>query len=76
MKKNCIGVSYKSYLLSALILFMTIGSIVPYSYGEERKTTYGFSILGGTGDAIHSKTDMTVYGVLPRINANAFISLT
>jgi hypothetical protein len=68
VKKNCIGVSYKSYLLSTLILFMTVVSIISYSYGEEKKTTWGFSIFGGTGDAIHSKTDMTVYGFLPRIS--------
>ena len=69
MKTNCIGVSSKSYLLSSLILFVIIGSIVSYSYGEEeKKTTWGFSIFGGTGDAIHSKPDMKVYGFLPRIS--------
>ncbi len=69
MKKNSNGVSYKSYLLSTLIVFMIIGSIVSYSYGEEeRKAKWGFSIFGGTGDAIYSKTDLKVYGFLPRIS--------
>jgi hypothetical protein len=68
VKKNCIGVSYRSYWLSTLILFMILGSIIPYSYGEEKKVEWGFSIFGGTGDAIFSKPDMTVYGFLPRIS--------
>ncbi len=47
---------------------MIVGSIVSYSYGEEeKKVKWGFSIFGGTGDAIYSKTDMKVYGFLPRI---------
>jgi hypothetical protein len=61
-------VSYKSYLLSTFTLFMIIGSIISPSYGEEQKVKWGFSILGGTGDAIHSKPDTTVYGFLPRIS--------
>lgn len=70
MKKNCIGVSYKSYLVSISILFVIIGSIVSYSYGEEeeRKTKWGFSILWGTGDVFYTRTDMKVYGFLPRIS--------
>ncbi len=69
MKTNCIGVSHKSYLLSALLLFMMIGSIVSYSYGEEeeKKVKWGLSIFGGTGDAILRKIDMNVYGLIPRI---------
>jgi hypothetical protein len=46
---------------------MVIGSIVSHSHGEEKKVKWGFSILGGTGDAIYSKPDMTIYGFLPRI---------
>ena len=71
MKKNCNGVSYRRYLLPALIIFAIVGSIVSYSYGEEeeeRKAKWGFSVLGGTGDAIHSKPDMAVYGLLPRVS--------
>ena len=69
MKKNCMGVSYKSYLLSTLILFVIIGSIVSYAYGEEEKETkWGFSILWGTGDVFYTRTDMKVYGFLPRIS--------
>jgi len=68
VKNNCVGVSYKSYLLSTLILFMIIGSMISYSYGEEKEVKWGFSILGGMGDAIYSKPDMTVYGFLPRIS--------
>jgi opacity protein-like surface antigen len=70
VKKNCNEVSYMGYLLSALIVFVIIGSIISYSYGEEEKknTTWGFSILGGTGDAVYTKTDVKVYGFLPRIS--------
>jgi len=50
---------------------MTIGSIVSYSYGEEeeeeRKAKWGFSIFGGTGDAVLSKISMKVYGLIPRV---------
>ena len=68
MKKNCNGVPYGRYLFPTLLLFMTIGSIVSYSYGEEeRKARWGFSILGGTGDAVLSKIDMKVYGLIPRV---------
>jgi hypothetical protein len=69
VKKDPIEVSYKSYLLSTLILLVTIGSIVSYSYGEERekRTSWGFSILEGTGDAFYTKTHMREYGFLPRI---------
>ncbi len=68
MKKNYIAGSHKSYLLSALLLFMIVGSIVSYSYGEEeKKVKWGFSIFGGTGDAILSKIDMKVYGFIPRL---------
>lgn len=70
MKKNRIGVSYKSYLLSISILFVIIGLIVSYSYGEaeEGKTRWGFSILWGTGDVFYTQTDMRVYGFLPRMS--------
>ena len=68
MKKNCHGVSYKRYLLLTLIIFVIIGSIVSYSYGEEeRKARWGFSVFGGTGDAVLSKIDMKVYGLIPRV---------
>jgi len=68
VKKNCIGASRKSYFFSTLLLFMIFGSIVPYSYGEEeKKVKWGFSIFGGTGDAILNKVDMKVYGFIPRI---------
>jgi len=68
VKKNCHGVSYKRYLLLTLIIFVIIGSIVSYSYGEEeRKARWGFSVFGGTGDAVLSKIDMKVYGLTPRV---------
>jgi len=47
---------------------MMIGLLISYSYGEEKEVRWGFSVFGGTGDAIHSKPDMTVYGFLPRIS--------
>ena len=69
VKKNCTGVSYKSYLLSTLILFVIVGSIASDSYGEEeKKAKWGFSVLGGWGDAFYTQTDMRVYGFLPRIS--------
>ena len=68
MKNNCIRLSYKNYLLSTLILIVITGSIVSSTYGEEeKKTRWGFSILGGWGDATYSKVDTEVYGFLPRI---------
>ncbi len=70
MKKNCNGVSYKRYLIPTLIILVIIGSIASYSYGEEeeeRKAKWGLSVLGGTGDAVLSKIDMKVYGLIPRI---------
>ena len=68
MKKNCLGALCKGCLLPALILLTVIGSIISYSYGEEKRVEWGFSILGGAGDAIFSEPDMTVYGFLPRIS--------
>jgi hypothetical protein len=55
-------------LLSILVLFVIPGAIVSYSYGEEeqKRTSWGFSILGGTGDAF-CETHMREYGLLPRI---------
>ena len=69
MKKNGIRASYKNYLLSILILFVIIGSMASYSYGEEeKKTRWGFSIFGGTGDAVDNRADTKVYGFIPRIS--------
>ena len=69
MKKSCVGIPYKTYLLSTLLLFIIIGAIVSYSYGEEEenKAKWGFSIFGGTGDAVLSKISMKVYGLIPRV---------
>ncbi|MGZ3605895.1 MAG: hypothetical protein ACXU9P_13190 [Thermodesulfobacteriota bacterium] len=69
MKKNCNGLSYKRYLLPTLIIFVIVGSIVSYSYGEEeeKNVKWGFSVFGGTGDAVLSKIDMKVYGLIPRV---------
>ncbi len=68
VKKSCIELSYKYYLIFTLVLFVTIGPMISSSYGEEKKVKWGFSILGGMGDAIHSDPDMRVYGLLPRIS--------
>jgi len=58
----------KRHLFFTIVALMVVGSSISYSYGEEaRKTKYGFSIFGGTGDAWHNETDLTVYGFLPRI---------
>lgn len=68
MKSNRIGASPKSYFLSVLLVFMIVGSLVSYSYGEEeKKVKWGFSVFGGTGDAIYGDTDVKVYGFIPRI---------
>jgi len=69
VKKNSMRGPYKPYLLSTIILFAIIGSIVSYSYGEEeeRKAQWGFSIFGGTGDAVLSKISMKAYGLIPRV---------
>ncbi len=68
MKKNWMSVPHQGYLLSALLLMMIVGSIVSYSYAEEEKRVkWGFSVLGGTGDATLSKIDMEVVGVIPRV---------
>jgi len=68
VKKNCVEVPYKTYWVCALLLFMLIGSIVSPSYGEEEeKAKWGFSIFGGTGDAVLSKIDTRVYGFIPRV---------
>ena len=68
MKKNCVEVPCKTYWVSTLLLFMVIGSIVSPSYGEEEeKAKWGFSIFGGTGDAVLSKIDTRVYGFIPRV---------
>jgi len=68
VKKNRNGVSNKSYLLFTFILLMMIESLISYSYGDEKKVKWGFSVFGGTGDVFYSKADMTVYGFLPRIS--------
>ncbi len=74
MKKNCIGISYESYLLSTLLVFTIVGSIASHSYGEEeeRKARWSFSVFGGTGDAVLSKIDTEVYGVIPRVTLPLF----
>jgi hypothetical protein len=71
VKKICIGFLNKRYLLSTLILFMIIGLIVSSAYGEEKdekKVRWGFSALGGTGDAFYRQPKTNVYGFLPRIS--------
>ena len=65
---NCTRELYRCYLLSILILFMIIGPMISDCYGEEKKLSWGFSVLGGTGDAIHSKPDVTSFGFIPRIS--------
>jgi hypothetical protein len=69
VKKNCNALSYKRYLIPTLIIFVIVGSIVSYSYGEEdeKNIKWGFSVFGGTGDAVLSKIDMKVYGLIPRV---------
>jgi opacity protein-like surface antigen len=57
------------YLLPILIAAGMIGSMVSHPCaGEERKLKYGFSVFGGTGDAVHNKPNISAYGFLPRID--------
>ncbi len=69
MKKNSNSLRHKSYFFYAFLVLMIVGSTASYSYGEEeeRKATWGVSVFGGTGDAVLSKIDMEVYGIIPRI---------
>lgn len=48
---------------------MIVGLSGSNSYGEEeeKKVKWGLSVFGGTGDAVYSKADMVVYGIIPRI---------
>lgn len=59
----------KWFWVFTLAAFLMAGPIVSSSYGEEAgRVRYGFSVLGGAGDAWHNETDMTVYGFLPRVD--------
>ncbi len=59
----------KRHWLFTVVALMTVGSIIAHSFGEEvSKVKYGFSILGGAGDAWRSTPDMRVYGFLPRVD--------
>lgn len=65
----CEKVVSKRYLVFTFVAFIMVGAPICHSYGGEvSKVKYGFSIFGGTGDAWHNETDMTVYGFLPRID--------
>jgi hypothetical protein len=59
-------------LLTIFLTFLTVfGSFISPSFGEDlRNVRYGLSIFGGAGDPFHSKTDLTVYGVLPRVDVS------
>ncbi len=69
MKKNRDSIRHKGYLLSTVLALMIVGSIVSHSYAEEekKKGTWSVSVFGGTGDAVLSKIDMEVFGLIPRI---------
>jgi hypothetical protein len=58
------------FLLITFLTFLTVfGSFLSASHGEDlRNVRYGLSIFGGAGDPFHSKTDLTVFGVLPRVD--------
>jgi hypothetical protein len=62
----------KRFLLITFFAFLTMfGSLISPSYGQDRRNLrYGVSILGGVGDAWHNETELTVYGVLPRVDVS------
>jgi len=56
-------------LITFFALSTVFGSLISPSYGEGlRNLRYGVSILGGAGDAAHSKPDLTTYGFLARVD--------
>jgi len=58
----------KRHWLFAFVYFMVVGAMISRSYGgENSEVTYGFSILGGFGDAWRNEINLTVYGFLPRV---------
>jgi opacity protein-like surface antigen len=69
MEKNTRKIVIQKHLLLALIMVVIVASALSRSYGAEgRNLRYGFSVFGGTGDAWHNETDMTVYGFLPCVD--------
>jgi opacity protein-like surface antigen len=69
MAKNLEGLSIKRNLVFVFALFIMFGASISHPYGEEvSKIKYGFSVFGGTGDAVHNKPDISVFGFLPRID--------
>jgi opacity protein-like surface antigen len=62
-------ISSKRLLFITLFAFlMVLGYLTSHSYGYDLKNLqYGVSVFGGIGDALHSKTEFTTFGVLPRI---------
>lgn len=67
--KSHVDLSRRGYFLSILLSFAIAGSIVSYCNAEEeeKKITWGISVFGGTGDAVHHNADMEVYGLIPRM---------
>lgn len=60
MHKKMIARRYWTLHFVSLIL---LAALISRSYaGELGKLKYGFSVLGGAGDAWYEKPDMTVYG--------------
>jgi opacity protein-like surface antigen len=69
MANNFRGLSIKKNLVFAFVFIIMIGSFLPHSYGEEgSKVKYGFSVMGGAGDALYKNPDTTVFGFLPRVD--------
>jgi hypothetical protein len=61
-------ISGKRCLFFTLVAFVIVGPMISDSYGEEEsKVRYGFSVLGGFGDATRSQPHLSVYGILPRV---------
>lgn len=59
----------KGHWTFTVVAFLMAGSVVSHSYGEGAGgIKYGFSVLGGAGDAWYHETDLTVYGFLPRVD--------
>ena len=61
-------------LVAVLILLAMVALSAPHSYGEEgKKTSWGFSVLGGING--RKKPDLNQFGLFPRLDISLYRSL-